>query len=57
MLTIIRKAPLRKIDNVTYGDARYGGTNRAKYDGYQEQEHYLVHTEKMLCIYHLKIYH
>jgi hypothetical protein len=36
MLTIIRKAPLRKIDNVTYGDARYGGTNRAKYDGYQE---------------------
>ena len=37
MLTIIRKAPLRKIDNVTYGDARYGGTNRAKYDGYQEK--------------------
>ena len=36
MLTIIRKAPLRKIDNVTYGDARYGGTNSAKYNGYQE---------------------
>ena len=36
MLTIIRKAPLRKIDNVTYGDARYGGTNTAKYNGYQE---------------------
>ena len=36
MLTIIRKAPLRKIDNVTYGDARYGGTNAVKYAGYQE---------------------
>lgn len=36
VLTIVRKAPLRKIDNVTYGDARYGGTNTAKYDGYQE---------------------
>ena len=37
VLKIIRDAPLRKIDNVTYGDARYGGTNRAKYDGYQER--------------------
>jgi hypothetical protein len=37
VLKIIRDAPLRKIDNVTYGDARYGGTSRAKYDGYQEQ--------------------
>ena len=37
VLKIIRDAPLRKIDNVTYGDARYGGTNRAKYDGYQEK--------------------
>ena len=36
MLTIIRKAPLRKIDNVTYGDARYGGVNSVKYAGYQE---------------------
>ena len=36
MLTITRKAPLRKIDNVTYGDARNGGTNSAKYNGYQE---------------------
>jgi len=37
VLKIIRDAPIRKIDNVTYGDARYGGTNRAKYDGYQEK--------------------
>ncbi len=37
VLKIIRDAPLRKIDNVTYGDARYGGTSRAKYDGYQER--------------------
>lgn len=37
VLKIIRNAPIRKIDNVTYGDARYGGTNRAKYDGYQER--------------------
>ncbi len=37
VLKIIREAPIRKIDNVTYGDARYGGTNRAKYDGYQEK--------------------
>ena len=36
MLEILRKAPLRKIDSVTYGDARYGGEKRAKYDGYQE---------------------
>ena len=36
MLKIIRQAPMRKIDTVTYGDARYGGTKNAKYDGYQE---------------------
>ena len=36
MLEILRKAPLRKIDSVTYGDARYNGTKNAKYDGYQE---------------------
>ena len=31
MLEILRKAPLRKIDTVTYGDARYGGTKNPKY--------------------------
>ena len=36
VLTIVRKAPLRKIDNVTYGEARYGGDKPAKYPGYQE---------------------
>ena len=36
MLTIIRKAPLRKIDNVVYGDASFGGEKAAKYQGYQE---------------------
>ncbi len=37
MLDIIRQAPMRKIDSVTYGDARYGGTKTAKYDSYQER--------------------
>ena len=36
MLTIIRKAPLRKIDNVVYGDVSFGGEKAAKYQGYQE---------------------
>lgn len=36
MLEIVRQAPMRKVQSVTYGDARYGGTKRAKYDGYQE---------------------
>ena len=33
MLEILRKAPMRKIDTVTYGDARYGGTKSPKYGG------------------------
>jgi hypothetical protein len=33
MLEILRKAPMRKIDTVTYGDARYGGTKSSKYGG------------------------
>ena len=36
MLEIVRQAPMRKVQSVTYGDARYGGTKNAKYDGYQE---------------------
>ena len=36
LLNIVRKSPMRKIQTVTYGDARYGGEKRAKYDGYQE---------------------
>ena len=36
MLEIVRQAPMRKVQSVTYGDARYGGTKSAKYDGYQE---------------------
>jgi len=36
MLEIVRQAPMRKVQSVTYGDARYGGTKRAKYEGYQE---------------------
>ena len=31
MLEIIRQSPMRSIDNVTYGDAAYGGTKTAKY--------------------------
>ena len=30
MLEIVRQAPMRKVQSVTYGDARYGGTKRAK---------------------------
>ena len=37
MLEIIREAPVRKIDNVVYGDASYGGTKEVKYAGYQEK--------------------
>ena len=37
MLTIIRAAPIRKIDNVVYGSEKYGGTAPVKYDGYQER--------------------
>jgi hypothetical protein len=37
MLEIIREAPVRKIDNVVYGDAAYGGTKEVKYAGYQEK--------------------
>ena len=33
MLEIIRQSPMRHIDNVTYGDAAYGGTKSAKYGG------------------------
>jgi len=36
LLNIVRKSPMRKIQTVTYGGARYGGEKRAKYDGYQE---------------------
>jgi len=36
LLSIVRKSPMRKIQTVTYGGARYGGEKRAKYDGYQE---------------------
>jgi len=36
LLNIVRKSPMRKIQTVTYGDARYGGEKRAKYNGYQE---------------------
>ena len=37
MLTIIRAAPIRKIDNVVYGSEKYGGTAPVKYAGYQER--------------------
>ena len=37
MLEIVRQAPMRKVQSVTYGDARYGGTKSAKYNGYQEE--------------------
>jgi hypothetical protein len=33
MLEIVRQAPLRKIESITYGDARYGGTKKPKYGG------------------------
>tara|TARA_R110002051_G_scaffold283603_1_gene345457 strand:- start:3014 stop:6622 length:3609 start_codon:yes stop_codon:yes gene_type:complete len=33
MLKIVRQAPMRKIESVTYGDARYGGEKRAIYSG------------------------
>ena len=36
MLKIVRQSPMRNIDSVTYGDARYGGEKSAKYPGYQE---------------------
>jgi len=36
MLDIIRQAPLRKIDSITYGNPGYGGNKPAKYPGYQE---------------------
>ena len=36
MLTIIRAAPIRKIENVVYGSEKYGGTAPVKYAGYQE---------------------
>tara|TARA_R110001583_G_scaffold194893_1_gene367536 strand:- start:225 stop:2942 length:2718 start_codon:yes stop_codon:yes gene_type:complete len=36
MLDIVRQAPMRKVQSVVYGDARYGGTKAAKYNGYQE---------------------
>jgi hypothetical protein len=36
MLEIIRQAPLRKIDTITYGKPAYSGTKTAKYPGYQE---------------------
>ena len=32
MLEVVRQSPMRKIENVTYGDAAYGGTKRAQYD-------------------------
>ena len=28
MLEIVRQAPMRKVQSVTYGDARYGGTKQ-----------------------------
>ena len=37
MLTIIRAAPIRKIENVVYGSEKYGGTAPVKYAGYQER--------------------
>jgi hypothetical protein len=36
MLEIVRQAPIRKVQSITYGNASYGGTKPAKYDGYQE---------------------
>ena len=40
MLEIIRAAPLRKIDNITYGEPRYGGEKRAIYgNGHMESGH------------------
>jgi hypothetical protein len=33
MLKIVRQSPMRQIDTVTYGDAKYGGTKRAVYGG------------------------
>ena len=32
MLEVVRQSPMRKIENVTYGDAAYDGTKRAVYD-------------------------
>jgi hypothetical protein len=36
MLRIVRQAPMRKVESVTYGNSAYGGTKDAKYNGYQE---------------------
>ena len=41
MLEIIRAAPLRKIDNVTYGETRYGGEKRALYGGGHMESGYI----------------
>ena len=39
MLEILRKAPMRKINTITYGDAKYGGTKRPVYaNQYYEPE-------------------
>ena len=36
MLRIVRQAPMRKVESVTYGNSAYGGTKNVKYPGYQE---------------------
>ena len=36
MLRIVRQAPMRKVESVTYGTSAYNGEKSAKYPGYQE---------------------
>ena len=51
MLEVVRQSPMRKIENVTYGDAAYGGTKRAVYDNQHMESGHIPNSYRENVLY------
>ena len=51
MLEVVRQSPMRKIENVTYGDAAYGGTKRAIYDNQHMESGHIPNSYRENVLY------
>ena len=51
MLEVVRQSPMRKIENVTYGDVKYGGTKRARYDNQHMEPGHIPNSYRENVLY------
>ena len=51
MLEVVRQSPMRKIENITYGDAAYGGTKRARYDSQHMEPGHIANSYRENVLY------